>query len=153
MDVKKKLVELIEKGCICPNDANPFYCDTECQYNDSLCCGNERLADYLIANGVTVQGATDNDVAYKLKATDTVKPNDDVRSHRVKLDINNLFREIDDLLSKIEEETLEKTVFGVGVGLELLISYLRQIATRAIELNDDVLIGLLLDLHVLKKEG
>jgi hypothetical protein len=79
--------------------------------------------------------------------------NDNIRHCRVKLDINNLFREIDDLLSKIEEESLEKAVFGVGVGLELLISYLRQIATRAIELNDDVLIGLLLDLHVLKKEG
>lgn len=117
---------------------------------------NETLAKDIynwVGNGVTVQGAADNDVAYKLKATDTVKPNDDVRAHRVKLDINNLFQQIDDLLSKIEEEDLEKTVFGVGVGLELLISYLRLIAIRAIELDDDVLIGMLLDLHVLKKEG
>ena len=78
--------------------------------------------------------------------------NVDVKPCRVKLDINNLFRQIDDLLSKIEDDALEEDVFGIGVGLELLISYLRQIATRAIELNDDVLIGLLLDLHVLKNE-
>ena len=54
MDVKEKLVELIEKGCMCPDDANPFICDTDCRYKDSPCCGNERLADHLIANGVTV---------------------------------------------------------------------------------------------------
>lgn len=154
MDIKEKLMELINMGSGCPDGKDPFgdFCES-CRYKESTMRQLESLADYLIANGVTVQGATDNDVAYKLKATDTVKPNDDVRSHRVKLDINNLFQQIDDLLSKIEEEDLEKTVFGVGVGLELLISYLRLIAIRAIELDDDVLIGLLLDLHVLKKEG
>lgn len=150
MDVKKKLVELISFNP-CHGICN--FCE---RFKDNYACEKyrkEAIADNMISNGVTVQGAADNDVAYKLKATDTVKPNDDVRSHRVKLDINNLFQQIDDLLSKIEEEDLEKTVFGVGVGLELLISYLRLIAIRAIELDDDVLIGLLLDLHVLKKEG
>lgn len=156
MNDKKKMAELIAE---CFHKCLSRSC-TKCEYIDrpatrlgNRSCQAYLFADHLIANGVTVQGATDNDVAYKLKATDTVKPNDDVRSHRVKLDINNLFRQIDDLLSKIEEEDLEKTVFGVGVGLELLISYLRLIAIRAIELDDDVLIGLLFDLHVLNKEG
>ncbi len=73
------------------------------------------------------------------------------RSIRVKLDINNLFREIDDLLGDSRCQIDEKTGFGIAAGMELLAAYLRHIAARAIELNDEVLIGLLLDLHVLKE--
>ena len=76
---------------------------------------------------------------------------DSKKTRRMRLDINNLFRQIDDLLSANQSEEDWKTGFGIAFGLELLGNYLRQIAERAIELNDDVLIGLLLDLHVLKE--
>ena len=56
MDVMEKLVELIENGVPCPDGRDPFgeYCDT-CRYSESADCSNERLADYLISHGVTVQ--------------------------------------------------------------------------------------------------
>ena len=56
MDVRKKMIKLIENGVPCPDGRNPFgeYCDT-CQYSESDDCSNERLADYLISHGVTVQ--------------------------------------------------------------------------------------------------
>ena len=56
MDVREKLIKLIENGVPCPGGRDPFgdYCDT-CQYSESSDCGNERLADYLIAHGITVQ--------------------------------------------------------------------------------------------------
>lgn len=56
MDVREKLVELIENGVPCPDGRDPFgeYCDT-CRYLESADCSNERLADYLISHGVTVQ--------------------------------------------------------------------------------------------------
>ncbi len=76
---------------------------------------------------------------------------DSKKTHRMKMDINNLFRQIDDLLSVNQSEEDWKTGFGIAVGLELLGDYIRQIAERTIELNDEVLIGLLLDLHVLKE--
>lgn len=54
--IREKLVELIENGVPCPDGRDPFgeYCDT-CQYSESSDCANERLADYLISHGVTVQ--------------------------------------------------------------------------------------------------
>ena len=57
MDVREKLVELIKNGVPCPDGRDPFgeYCDT-CRYSESADCSNERLADYLISHGVTVQG-------------------------------------------------------------------------------------------------
>ena len=36
--------------------------------------------------------------------------------------------------------------------MDLLLAYLKEIAGRAIELEDEKLIDILLDLHVLKKE-
>lgn len=82
---------------------------------------------------------------------ETAFVNDNVRSNRVKLDINNLFKQIDDLLSNLDDENRDRAGLGIGFGVELLQSYLQLIAIRAIELKDDVLIGLLLDLHVLKE--
>lgn len=48
---------------------------------------------------------------------------------------------------------VKENAFGISVGLNLLSSYIRQIAERAVELDDDVLIGLMTDLHVIKKEN
>ena len=51
MDVREKLVELL-KTSACPST---FTCDPTCKYYGFEDCFPERLADYLIANGVTVQ--------------------------------------------------------------------------------------------------
>lgn len=71
---------------------------------------------------------------------------------RIKLDYNNLLRQIDDALSNSRSKVVKENAFGITVGLELLSSYLKNIAERAVELDDEVLIGLLLDLCILKKE-
>ena len=71
---------------------------------------------------------------------------------RIKMDINNWFRLVDEVISNSRSKIARENGFGIAIGMELLTSYLRQIAERAIELNDDVLIDLLLDLHVLKEE-
>lgn len=72
--------------------------------------------------------------------------------HRMKMDINNWFRLLDEVMSNCRSKIARENGFGIAIGMELLASYLRQIGERAIELNDDVLIDLLIDLHVLKEE-
>lgn len=55
--MKDKLIELIEAGRGCPDDRAPFldeHC-LGCRYYDDKNCDIVRLADYLIAHGVTVQ--------------------------------------------------------------------------------------------------
>ena len=74
------------------------------------------------------------------------------RQMRMRMDINNFFRLIDEVISNSRSKIARVNGFGIAVGMELLANYLRQIAERAIELNDDVLIDLLLDLHVLKED-
>lgn len=71
---------------------------------------------------------------------------------RIKLDYNNLLEQIGGVLSASRSKVVKENAFGISVGLNLLSSYIQQIAERAVELNDDILIGLLLDLHVIKKE-
>ena len=51
MDVREKLVELLKTNA-CPS---PFMCDPTCKYYGFGDCFPDRFADYLIANGVTVQ--------------------------------------------------------------------------------------------------
>lgn len=72
---------------------------------------------------------------------------------RIKLDYNNLLQRIDDVLSSSRSKVVKENAFGISVGLTLLSSYIRQIAERSVELDDDVLIGLMTDLHVIKKEN
>ena len=62
--MRDKLLELIHDGAGCPDGRHPFgdVCDG-CKYFPSLDCGTERLADHLIANGVTF--ADDNNVGDK----------------------------------------------------------------------------------------
>lgn len=54
--MRDKLIELIKYGLLCPNMNTPFgyACDT-CQYAEAPECDHARLADLLIANGVTLQ--------------------------------------------------------------------------------------------------
>lgn len=72
--------------------------------------------------------------------------------HRMKMDINNWVRQIDDLLSNSRSKIVRENGYGISIGLDLLLSYLKEIAERAIELNDEKMIEILLDLHVLKEE-
>ena len=74
------------------------------------------------------------------------------KTMRMKMDINNWFRHVEEVISNSRSKIARENGFGIAVGMDLLSSYLRQIAERALELNDDVLIDLLLDLHVLKEE-
>ena len=51
MTDREKLIELMNAEP-CPS---PVICDPECKYADLQDCYAERMADYFIANGVTVQ--------------------------------------------------------------------------------------------------
>lgn len=54
--LREKLMGLIDIGSGCPDGMNPFGDSCEsCKYYESTACHLERLADYLIANGVTMQ--------------------------------------------------------------------------------------------------
>lgn len=72
---------------------------------------------------------------------------------RIKMDYNNLLSTIDRTLSESRSRTVKANAFGIAVGLELLSGYLRDIAQRAIDLNDDKLIDLCVDMGILKHEG
>ena len=71
---------------------------------------------------------------------------------RMRLDINNWVRQVDDVLSNSRSKIIRENGYGISIGLDLLLSSLQEIAERAIELQDEKLIEILLDLHVLKQE-
>lgn len=73
-------------------------------------------------------------------------------NRRMKMDINNWVRQVDEVLSNSRSKIIRENGYGISVGLDLLLSYLKEIANRAVELQDEKLIEILLDLHVLKKE-
>lgn len=73
-------------------------------------------------------------------------------NRRMKMDINNWVRQVDDVLSNSRSKIVRENGYGISIGIDLLLSYLREIAERAIELQDEKLIEILLDLHVLKRE-
>lgn len=50
---RKKLIELIRYGRACPNEMDMFDSCYRCKYARVVDCDIERLADYLIAHGVT----------------------------------------------------------------------------------------------------
>lgn len=71
---------------------------------------------------------------------------------RMKMDINNWVRQVDDILSNSRSKIVREKRYGVSIGLDLLLAYLKEIAERAVELQDEKLIEILIDLHVLKQE-
>lgn len=71
---------------------------------------------------------------------------------RMKLDYNNLLSNIDRTLSESKSRVVKENAFGIGVGLNLLTGYLRDIAQRAIDLEDDKLIELCVGMGILKQE-
>jgi hypothetical protein len=71
---------------------------------------------------------------------------------RTKLNYNNLLSNIDRTLSESKSRVVKENAFGISVGLELLSGYLRDIAQRAIDLEDDKLIELCVGMGILKWE-
>lgn len=63
--------------------------------------------------------------------------------HDMKLDYNNLTRLIMDAVSeKQDDEETQNYTFAIAIGLKLLKSYLKDIATLAIKRNDAELLEL-----------
>ena len=71
---------------------------------------------------------------------------------RIKMDINNWVRKVDDILSNSRSKIVREKRDGVYIGLDLLLAYLKEIAERAVELQYEKLIEIFVDLHVLKQE-
>ena len=69
----------------------------------------------------------------------------------MKLDYNHLLETIDEVMSNSRSKIARENGFGIGIGLNMLTSYIKQIAERAIEINDEVLLGLLQDMMVIKE--
>ncbi len=73
--------------------------------------------------------------------------------HRMKLDYNNLIRQIDDLLGAENIEYVQNNAFGIGIGLELLSAYLKDIAKYAIETRNEYLVNWCLGLSIVKEDN
>lgn len=71
---------------------------------------------------------------------------------RMKMDINNLIRHIDEVISNSRSKIARENGYGISIGLDLLISYLKEIGQLAIDQNNQELIEILLDMHVLRSE-
>lgn len=77
----------------------------------------------------------------------------------MKLDYNNLMRMIVEVLNtenKSEEEIAEvvkDNAFGISIGLELLTSYMKDIAALAIERNDKELLEICKALLIVTEKG
>ena len=74
-----------------------------------------------------------------------------MKVQRMKLDYNHLLETIDEVISNSRSKIARENGFGIGIGLNMLTNYIKQIAERAIELNDEVLLGLLQDMMVIKE--
>ena len=75
----------------------------------------------------------------------------ETKTQRMKLNYNHLLETIDAVMSNSRSKIARENGFGIGIGLNMLTSYLKQIAERAIELNDEVLLGLLEDMMIVKR--
>ena len=74
-----------------------------------------------------------------------------MKTHRMKLDYNHLLETIDEVISNSRSKIARENGFGIEIGLNMLTNYIKQIAERAIELNDGVLLDLLQDMMVIKQ--
>lgn len=70
---------------------------------------------------------------------------------KMKLDYNNLVSLICETLEKSEDEEVKEQVFGIEIGLDLLTSYLSDIAKLAIKRNDKELLDICLGLLIVKE--
>lgn len=74
-----------------------------------------------------------------------------MKTQRMKLDYNHLLETIDEVMSNSRSKIARENGFGIGIGLNMLTNYIKQIAERAIELNDEILLDLLQDMMVIKQ--
>lgn len=74
-----------------------------------------------------------------------------MKTQRMKLDYNHLLENISEVISNSRSKIARENGFGIAIGLDMLTNYIKQIALRAIELNDEVLLGLLQDMMVIKE--
>ena len=74
-----------------------------------------------------------------------------MKTQRMKLDYNHLLETIDEVMSNSRSKLARENGFGIAIGLNMLSGYLKQIAERAIELDDEILLGLLVDMMILKE--
>ena len=68
---------------------------------------------------------------------------------RVKMDYNNFASLIASIVNSSKSRLVKERGFGAIAGLNILGSYLKDIANRAIELNDPILLSLCLDLGII----
>lgn len=68
---------------------------------------------------------------------------------RVKMDINILADTIIDALNSSKSRYVKENGFGIEIGLNLLLKYLQEIAERAIEIDDVVILSALLNIGAL----
>lgn len=71
---------------------------------------------------------------------------------RMKMDIYNLIRHIDEVISNSRSKIARENGYSISIGLDLLISYLKEIGQLAIDQDNKELIEILLDFHVLRYE-
>ncbi len=74
-------------------------------------------------------------------------------TQRMKLDYNHLMELVYDFLNKNHSDDNNRDVVAIDVGLNLFNAYLKQIAERALEIKDEVLIELFKDLYLLVEEN
>lgn len=74
-------------------------------------------------------------------------------TQRIKIDYNRLLETINAVMSNSRSKIVRENGFGIAIGLNMLTGYLKNIAERAIELDDAVLIGLLVDMMIVKEKG
>ena len=72
---------------------------------------------------------------------------------QMRLDYNNLMRQICDLLNNSDDEMVQESAFYIGIGIELLTSYMKGIANLAIERNDKELLEICKALLIVTEEG
>ena len=63
MTERERLIELL-KNNNCPS---PFICDANCKYINSDNCSAERIADYLLENGVIVPAVEIGTIVYEIR--------------------------------------------------------------------------------------
>ena len=73
--------------------------------------------------------------------------------HKVRLDYNNLMRQIFNLLKTSKDKAVQENAFGIGIGLEMLTNYMKEIATLAIERNDEELLEICKNLLIVTEDG
>lgn len=73
-------------------------------------------------------------------------------THRMKLDFNHLIALIDETLSAESIDDVQKNAFGIGVGLTLLLGYMKRLAEHAINTDDEFILEWCKGLMIVKED-